>query len=114
MPAYLIVRVTIDRPEAYQEYMRHTPRVINRHGGRMIVRGGEVETLEGPEEKHRIVIIEFPSKEAAQAFYHSEDYQKAKHIREGAGQGQFVIVDGYPQDTWQAAVAQSDALTFGA
>ena len=73
----------------------------------MIVRGGATETLEGPEETRRIVIIEFPSMEQAKAFYTSSDYQKAKALRDGAGEGQFIVVDGYPESEWQSVVKES-------
>lgn len=110
MKAYLLVRVIIEDREAYGEYMRHTPRLIADHGGKMIVRGGEVETVEGDPETHRLVIIEFPSKEAARRFYESDAYQAAKRLREGAGEAQFVIVDGYPEATWNEAVDLSRQL----
>ena len=107
MSAYLLVRVTIDDPEAYGEYMRRTPRIIAQYEGRMIIRGGEVATLEGPEERRRIVVIEFPSMERAKAFYASAQYQRAKTLRQGAGQAQFFVVEAYPSDQWQAAVTES-------
>lgn len=112
MAAYLIVRVRVDDAQAYQEYMKHTPRIIHAHGGKMVVRGGAVETLEGTEETRRLVIIEFPSMEAAKGFYFSNDYQKAKAIREGGGEGQFVVVEGYPGEAWENAVAASVQCDF--
>lgn len=114
VPAYIIVRVKVGDADAYGEYMKHTPRIIDRHGGKMIVRGGRIESLEGKEETHRIVIIAFPSMEKAKAFYASEDYQKAKAIRDGAGEAQFFAVDGYPESEWEAAVATSAQFDFGA
>ena len=105
--AYLLVRVSIREVTAYQEYMKHTPRIIADHGGKMIVRGGAVETLEGPEETQRHVLIEFPSTEAAQSFYDSEDYAAAKALREGAGEAQFVLLEGYSSDFWRDAVQES-------
>jgi uncharacterized protein (DUF1330 family) len=53
-----------------------------------------VETLEGQEENRRIVIIEFPSRERAQAFYRSPEYLKARKLRENAATGEMVLVDG--------------------
>ncbi|MDA7643688.1 DUF1330 domain-containing protein [Verrucomicrobiales bacterium] len=105
--AYLLVRVTIRDVAAYQEYMKHTPRIIDAHGGRMIVRGGEADTMEGPKETQRHVIIEFPSSGAARAFYDSEDYAAAKALREGAGEAQFVILERYAPESWEDAVLVS-------
>jgi uncharacterized protein (DUF1330 family) len=54
-----------------------------------------METLEGPEESGRIVVLEFPSWEDARAFYHSPEYAEARKIRENAADGQFLAIDGY-------------------
>jgi uncharacterized protein (DUF1330 family) len=94
MPAYLIARVEVTDWPRYQEYMKATPGAIARHGGKFIVRGGEMVTLEGPPETRRVVIIEFPSLDQAKAFYHSEEYAQAKKLRDGAATGQFLTLDG--------------------
>ena len=95
MPAYLIARVHVTDPERYREYTKLTPAAIARHGGRFIVRGGEVTVLEGPEERDRVVVIEFPSLEHARTFWSSPEYGEAKAKRAGAATGQFILVDGY-------------------
>jgi len=87
--------------------MRHTPRIIARFGGRFIARRPAPLTLEGPEETRRIVVIEFPSTERAKAFYESDDYQAIKKKRDGAGEGQFIIVEGYDPAEWDSAVRES-------
>ena len=95
MPAYLIARVHITDPEQYKEYAKLTPAAIAAHGGRFVVRGGEVTTLEGPAERDRVVVIEFPSLEQARAFWASPEYGEAKSKRAGAATGQFILIDGY-------------------
>ena len=95
MPAYLIARVHVTDPERYKGYTALTPAAIAKHGGRFVVRGGEVTTLEGPAERDRVVVIEFPSLEAARTFWSSPEYGKAKAKRAGAATGQFILVDGY-------------------
>ena len=42
----------------------------------------------------RVVILEFPTLDAAKGFFQSEEYQKAKTFREGAAVAQFLAVDG--------------------
>ncbi len=78
----------------YQEYTKLTPAAIARFGGRFIVRGGKVVTLEGEREERRLVVIEFPSMEQAQAFYDSPEYRAARAIRANAAIGQFLAVEG--------------------
>ena len=95
MPAYIIARVQVTDWERYREYTRATPAAIEKFGGRFLVRGGESITLEGPPETGRVVVIEFPSLDKAKAFYRSEEYSRAKKLKEGAATGQFLAIEGY-------------------
>jgi uncharacterized protein (DUF1330 family) len=94
MTAYAIVRVTVTDPEQYQKYMALSPGAIEANGGRFIARGGPTEVLEGEPEDRRVVLIEFPSMEAARTFYDSPEYREARSVRAGAAQMQMTIVEG--------------------
>ncbi len=94
MAAYIIVRMHVTDREQYKEYTKVAPGVVAQYGGRIIVRGGATVTLEGPEEKDRIVVLEFPSLDQAKAFYGSEEYTAAVKLREGAASAQFIAVEG--------------------
>ena len=95
MPAYLIARIHVTDPTRYADYVKLTPAAIAKHGGRFVVRGGEVTTLEGTPEHHRVVVIEFPSLDRAKAFWSSPEYAEAKAKRAGAATGQFILIDGF-------------------
>ena len=110
MAAYMIARIDVTDPERMADYLKHTPRILDRFGGRFIVRGAPVETIEGPEETHRVVVIEFPDTESARAFYDSDEYELAIAIRQEASTGQFILVDGYGD--WDSALAASKELTL--
>ena len=103
--AYWIANVTVTDPEAYSGYQAIAPVAFAKFGARFIARG-EAETLEG-EAWHRRVIIEFPSVEKAQMFYHSDAYQNARQIRANAAEAQFVVLEGFPFSAWEDAVEQS-------
>src|SRR6185503_16288401 len=94
MPAYIIGTIEVTNAARYREYMKVTPGIIARFGGKFIARGGEVFTLEGPRETRRIVIIEFPNLERAKAFFHSDEYAEARKLRTGAATAQFLAIDG--------------------
>lgn len=94
MAAYVIARVNVTDAERYREYVRRTPATIAAHGGRFLARGGQVIALEGPEEPGRIVILEFPSLEAARAWYDSPEYQEVRGLRLGAATGTLLAVEG--------------------
>ncbi len=92
MPAYVIGKVTVTDRHRYREYAKLSPGVIAKFGGRFLARGGEVVTLEGPEERQRVAVIEFPSLEKAKEFYNSEDYCKLRKLREGAATVSLIAV----------------------
>jgi len=94
MAAYLIARVEVTNPDAYEAYKKLAAAAIEKYDGRYLARGGNMETLEGDEESRRVVNVVFPTLEQAKNFYASPEYQEAKAAREGAATGQFVIVDG--------------------
>ena len=75
--------------------MKVTPSIIAQFGGKFIARGGRTETLEGPQENRRVVLIEFPTFELASGFYHSQQYERTKTMRAGAATATFVLVDGW-------------------
>ena len=90
---YVISRVDILDPEAYARYAAAATKAIADHGGRPLARGGKYEALEGPA-RARNVILEFESSEAARAYYHSEQYQAARALRDGAAHMEMVLVEG--------------------
>jgi uncharacterized protein (DUF1330 family) len=94
MSAYLLARVNVTDMEQYKEYMKLTPAILEKFGGRFIARGGETVVLEGPEEKNRMVLIEFPSLERVVEFYNSDEYQAAIEVRRNAAIASFIALDG--------------------
>lgn len=110
MTAYLVGVVRVDDPETYKNYTAQTPGIIARYGGKFLVRGGDVEAIEGPAFTQRMVILQFPSKEAFKTFYHSPEYQKVVKIRQGAAESNFWLVDGLPDGVAvpDAQVTKSD------
>src|SRR5438105_12876241 len=95
MPAYVIANVDVHDPQAYEEYRRHVPETLERYGGRFLVRGGEIEQLEGSWEPNRLVVLEFESVEAAKRWYDSDEYQAIIGLRRRTSTGDLVLVEGY-------------------
>ena len=94
MAAYLIAEIDITNPEGYASYRPMAAESVMRHGGRFVARGGTIVPLEGGWDPKRVVIIEFPSLDAAKTFYHSDDYQVALKVRLENSTGRVIIVDG--------------------
>ena len=95
MPAYFICTMTIHDPETYRQYTALTPATLARHGGRFLTRGDAVETVEGgPAFAERMVILEFPDRETALAWYNDADYQSASAFRRLASTGRMILQEG--------------------
>jgi len=92
MPALWIAHVTVTDAEAYARYAALAGPAIAAHGGAFIARGGRYVQLEG-KERARNVVARFPSLEAAQACYHSPEYQEALGHARGASERDVVIVE---------------------
>ena len=95
MPAYWIARAKIHDPVEYKKYTDLVPGIIQKHGGKVLARGGQYQIMEGPEDFHRFVVIEFPTLQAGVACFESPEYVAAAAFRRaGAGVVENVIVEG--------------------
>ena len=94
MSAYVIADIDVQDPVRYDDYRKMVPASIAAYGGRFLARGGKVESLEGPWEPKRTVIVEFPSVERAKAWWDSDEYAPAKALRRSASQGSLILLEG--------------------
>ena len=94
MAAYFIVDVDVKNAEAYASYKHSATASIAQYGGRYLVRGGPHEVLEGEWHPTRLVVLEFPSVDAAKRWYTSPEYADVKPIRLEHAVSDMVLVDG--------------------
>jgi uncharacterized protein (DUF1330 family) len=94
MAAYVIADIDVKDPDRYAEYRRMVPPTIAKYGGRFLARGGAVESLEGPWQPKRTVILEFPSVDRARAWWDSPEYAPAKALRRATSEGSLVLLEG--------------------
>jgi len=95
MAGYLIANLDITDPAKFAEYREKVVPVIEKFGGRYLVRGGEVRRVEGNLPLHRLVVLEFPTLDAAQRFYDSAEYQPLLKLRLASTRSDLVLVEGY-------------------
>jgi uncharacterized protein (DUF1330 family) len=94
MSAYVVVEIEVLDKDRYETYKQMVPPTLAPYGGRFLVRGGEVETLEGDWSPKRFVILEFPSAERAKAWWASGEYAEAKALRQATARTQMICVTG--------------------
>jgi uncharacterized protein (DUF1330 family) len=94
MTAYAIADVTVlDQPLAIK-YRELSQGSIAKYGGRYIVRGGKVTTLEGDWSPTIFVIVEFPTMERMREWYASPEYGEALKVSRGALERDLIFVEG--------------------
>jgi len=94
MAAYVIGEIDVTDQATYDDYRKQVGATLQKFGGRFIVRGGKVETLEGAWAPKRIVVLEFPGMPEAQKWYHSAEYAPLIKLRQKAARGRLILVEG--------------------
>jgi uncharacterized protein (DUF1330 family) len=94
MAAYVIANIDVTDPEGYEKYRQLTPPTIEKYGGKFLVRGGKVETVEGKWTIKRLIVLEFENLEQAKRWYESPEYTEAKKVRHETAKTNIIIVEG--------------------
>ena len=79
------------------EYLERIDATLAPFGGRFVVHGGEKSVLEGTWPGD-LIVIGFPDRERARAWYASPAYRKILPLRLGNSEGDVILVDGVPED----------------
>lgn len=94
MSAYVIFDVEIRDPARYQDFMNGVKPALEAAGAKYLARGGPHKVYEGDWEPRRIVLLEFPSIQAWEDFYHGQVYQGLKSVRDECSSARLVGVTG--------------------
>lgn len=94
MAAYaVVIREKTRNAAKLEEYRKLAPASFQKHPVTFLAIHGRSEVLEGPKNED-IVILQFPSYEAALAWYHSPEYQAACELRFQGGDYRCIITEG--------------------
>jgi uncharacterized protein (DUF1330 family) len=95
MSYYGIGQIDVTDPSWVREYVAEVTPMVERHGGRYLARTTHVERIEGEREiPQNFLIIQWPSKEAAEAFYESEEYRSYRERRRAGARNELMLVAG--------------------
>ena len=90
---YVVANIRVKDQEKFKQFSGMAGPAIKKYGGRVLARGPGADRLEG-DLTGIVMMIEFESKETANAFYYSEEYQAAKAVREACSDTDFMIIEG--------------------
>ncbi|WP_299122478.1 DUF1330 domain-containing protein [uncultured Tenacibaculum sp.] len=94
MKAYMLAFVRVNDLETFnKEYIENAVPIVQRHGGVTVAVDENPLTIEGTVPEGRVVIVEFPTKTAAEAFYNDPEYQAIKAWRQKVSQSDSIILE---------------------
>jgi uncharacterized protein (DUF1330 family) len=96
MSAYFVLHNRIIDDDAMQNsYIPMAVGSLMAHGAEILAIADESTVVEGAPEFPRTILIRFDTREQAEAWYNSPEYQQAIPIRQAATEGFCVLVDGF-------------------
>ena len=95
MVAYIVANIEVIDPTVFERYRADVPAIISRYGGRYLLRANEPELAEGTRFFARLTVIEFPTMDAARAFYDSPEYAPLKQLRIAASKSDLAFIPAY-------------------
>lgn len=94
--AYVLLQFNIDDPETFGRYRQGAATTILSNGGKVLSAASNADVREGALPARLVTIIEFPSREAAEAWYASPEYDAVHHLRTDAtSAGSLAFLDGF-------------------
>jgi uncharacterized protein (DUF1330 family) len=113
MPVYNVTLVNKKDKQKYNEYIAALTELIEKYGGRYLVRGGRVIPLfKGRELERRhvdkVVIMEFPSAAAHGRCFTSREYLDLIPLRDAGADVRAFLLEGYVPDNRTEAPVKED------
>lgn len=93
MKHYAVAEIDISHPGWIAEYVANVTPLVEARGGRYLARTPRIEKIEGERPPPQLfLIIEWPSKTEAEAFYDSDEYRPYREARKTGATSEFVLV----------------------
>jgi uncharacterized protein (DUF1330 family) len=95
MKYYSVAEIEITDQSWVPAYVKNVTRLVEQRGGRYLARTSRIEKLEGQRKVPQIfLIVEWPSKDVAQAFYECDEYLPYRQSRIEGATNEFLLVAG--------------------
>jgi uncharacterized protein (DUF1330 family) len=96
MAVYIINNMTIHNREEYKAYVRGFMPVFQKYDGNFLAAQNAPQPLEGSWPYDRTVLLSFPTREAAERWSQSPEYQEIAKHRKAGTVSNVVLLDGLP------------------
>ena len=95
-PVFFVVNIYIPDPndrQDYDKYIQKVKPVVEKAGGRYLVRSEKISAMFGSQKPDRVIIIEFENLPQLEACFASPDYKAIKQLREKSVTAHAFIVE---------------------
>jgi uncharacterized protein (DUF1330 family) len=94
MPVFMVIESRVRDSTLYSQYIQLVAPIIEKYGGRYLVRGGKIIPLGSEWNPERMIILEFPAEENIKQWLSSPEYQKIAPIREQGADTRAILLEG--------------------
>lgn len=95
MKYYCVAELNITDQSWLSDYVKNVTEMVERRGGRYLARTPNIEKLEGQRPSPQIfLLLEWPSRDAAMAFYESDEYKPYLQSRLDGASNELLLVAG--------------------
>ena len=102
---YALFQFTVDDADGFRQYTKAAAPTVAAYGGRVVAASANTDVREGDLGGRFTTVVEFPSREAAEAWYSSPEYENASVLRhQTTSNGSLVIIDEFVPPSAPGAV----------
>ena len=94
MSVYMVIESRVRDAALYDRYIQSVAAIVERYGGRYLVRGGKVTSLGGDWNPERMIILEFPAEQNVRQWLSSPEYQEIAPLREQGADTRAILLEG--------------------
>jgi uncharacterized protein (DUF1330 family) len=95
MPAYMLTFLRVEDAETHaRDYLPEAHAILLKYGGKPLAVTEDFEVIEGNLPKGRLILMEFPSKEAAKDYYLGPEHRPYKEILDKVASCDLAIFEG--------------------
>jgi uncharacterized protein (DUF1330 family) len=91
---YVFVQLTVNDRARYDVYAGAVPATLDQHGGKVLVADDSPRVLEGEWTGNRVVMLQFPDRDAFRAWASSPEYQAIVDDRHASSEAVITLVRG--------------------
>lgn len=97
MKIYMVIDIEIKDENLYGQYIDQVKEIVEKHGGKYLVRGGKITPVSKNWLPERIIIIEFESYSDIDKCFSSKEYKEIGPLREKSTISKAILVEGIHQ-----------------